>query len=89
MVNRDRLIRSFVQMVEIDSVSGHEGRFKDFLKESLASRGLSVHEDEAGQALAGDSGNLMARWTGSVPGPTLLFAAHMIRLNQEQGYRRW
>lgn len=77
MVNRDRLIRSFVQMVEIDSVSGQEGRFKDFLKESLASRGLSVYEDEAGKALGGDSGNLVARWTGSAPGPTLLFAAHM------------
>ena len=77
MVNRNRLIEQFVKMVEISSVSGCEGRFKDYLKEALHQRGLRVVEDRAGEALGGDAGNLLATWPGSTGGSTLLFCAHM------------
>jgi len=77
MVNRERLIDSFVKMVEIESVSGREGRFKDYLAELLRQRGLQVMEDQAGQALGGDAGNLLAAWPGSAKGPAILFCAHM------------
>lgn len=76
MVNGKRLIDSFVKMAEIDSVSGREGRFKDYLVQELKRRGLQVMEDQAGQALGGDAGNLLAVWPGS-KGPAILFCAHM------------
>lgn len=77
MINRDRLIDTFVNLVEIESVSGQEGRFKDYLQGELTRLGLTVREDDAGTALGGDSGNLLARLPGSARGPVLLFAAHM------------
>jgi len=77
MVNRNRLIDRFVEMVEIDSVSAREGRFKDYLQELLSQRGLQVIEDRAGESLGGDAGNLLAVWPGSAPGTRLLFCAHM------------
>ena len=77
MVDRNRLIERFVQMVEISSVSGCEGRFRDYLQEALSQRGLHVVEDRAGEALGGDAGNLLATWPGSTGGSTVLLCAHM------------
>ncbi|HQD89806.1 MAG: M20/M25/M40 family metallo-hydrolase [Syntrophomonadaceae bacterium] len=77
MVNRNRIIDRFVEMVEIDSVSGREGQFKEYLKELLRQRGLIVTEDRAGESLGGNAGNLLAVWPGSAPGTKLLFCAHM------------
>lgn len=77
MVNRNRLIDRFIEMVEMDSVSGREGRFKDYLKELLSQRGLKVIEDRAGESLGGDAGNLIAVWPGSAQETKLLFCAHM------------
>lgn len=87
MVNRDRLIKTFAEMVEIDSVSGQEGRFKEYLYQALTERGLSVYEDDAGAALGSDAGNLLARWPGTAEGPTLLLAAHMDTVEPGIGIR--
>lgn len=77
MVNRERLVANFIKMVEIASVSGHEGAFRDLLKEEFALRGLKAEEDEAGKKLNGESGNLLVKIPGSVRVPALLLAAHM------------
>jgi len=77
MVNRERLIGSFMRMVEIASVSGQEGEFRDFLQAEFAMRGLSAEEDRAGEILQGNSGNLLVRIPGTVEAPVLLFATHM------------
>ena len=77
MINRERLIGSFVKMVEIASVSGQEGAFRDFLQAEFALRGLSAEEDRAGEILQGNSGNLLVRIPGTVKAPVLLLATHM------------
>lgn len=77
MVNQERLLKLFIDLAEIDSPSGSEGAVRDYLKKAWQDRGLSTFEDQAGIKLGGDSGNLWLSVPGQVPGPTLLFCAHM------------
>ncbi len=77
MINRERLVTSFVKMVEVASVSGKEGMFRDLLKAEFALRGLEVEEDEAGKILNGESGNLLVKIPGTITAPALLLAAHI------------
>ncbi|NLT19689.1 MAG: M20/M25/M40 family metallo-hydrolase [Syntrophomonadaceae bacterium] len=77
MVNKERLIESFIHMVGIDSVSGKEGQFRDYLTAEFSARGYQVQEDEAGKVLGTESGNLLIKIPGMPDKPSLLFAAHM------------
>jgi len=77
MVNQERLIANFIKLVEVASVSGQEGAFRDLLKDEFALLGLAAAEDGAGEILKGDSGNLLIKMPGTVEKPALLLAAHM------------
>ena len=82
MVNRNRIIDRFVEMVEIDNI--RPGRqFKEY-KRIAAPKGLIVTEDRAGESLGGNAGNLLAVWPGSA-GTKLLFVPIWMRWNQEPG----
>lgn len=87
MVNEERLQKLFIDLVEIDSPSGHEARLRDFLKNIWQERGLDTEEDEAGHRLGGDSGNILVRIPGTRPGPTILFCAHMDTVEPGRGVR--
>ncbi len=77
MVNKQRLINSFIAMTSINSVSGQEHEFRDYLRQEFARRGFSAEEDEAGTATQGTSGNLLLKIPGTKDVPPVLFAAHM------------
>lgn len=77
MINQQRIVDSFIRMVETSSVSGHEGKMRDLLINEFQNRGLSLTEDNAGELLNGEAGNLFIQIPGTAAGPTLLFAAHM------------
>jgi peptidase T-like protein len=77
MVNQERLTNSFMKMVKISSLSGQEGAFRDVLKNEFAALGITAEEDNAGEVLHGDSGNLLLKLQGTVDKPCLLLAAHM------------
>lgn len=77
MVNQERLIKNFIEMVELDSVSGQEGAFRDWLKAKFARWGLKAEEDKAGIILKGESGNLLVKIPGTVQGQSILFNTHM------------
>ncbi len=77
LVNRDRLVESFLTLVRIDSESGQEGALRDYLRERLQDLGMEVYEDEAGRILGGEAGNLIAWKPGELPGPSILLGAHM------------
>lgn len=77
MINGRRLVDGFLAMVGIDSVSRQERKMADHLTGLLEALGLDCVEDNAGRAINGTAGNIIARMPGTVPGPTLLFCAHM------------
>lgn len=77
MIDQERLIDSFMNMVRMSSLSGQEGAFRNVLKSEFAALGIAAEEDNAGEILNGDSGNLLLKLPGTVEKPCLLLAAHM------------
>jgi tripeptide aminopeptidase len=77
MINRDRLVKEFVELVSIDSITRKERRMADKLTEKLTAMGYEVYEDNAGEAIGGDAGNLICTVKGTKDVPAVLLAAHM------------
>ncbi len=87
MVNESRLLHQFLRLVQIDRVSTNERAVADYLKDHLFKLGLEVQEDNAGQAIGGDAGNLFARLKGDPKYPALLFLAHMDTVSPGKGIK--
>ncbi len=77
MIDRERLISEFTELVEIDSPSFGERKIADVLKSKLESLGFSVIEDNAGSFYKSDCGNLYGYLQGEIPGDPILFSGHM------------
>ncbi|MBO8127698.1 MAG: M20/M25/M40 family metallo-hydrolase [Peptococcaceae bacterium] len=77
MVDRNRLIESFMEMVQIDSLSRREGRFAEYLRSVLNDLGMEVTEDGTAAIINGQTGNIVAHLPGELDAPVLLFCAHM------------
>ncbi len=76
-IQTERLVRTFLDLVQLDSESRHERAVADYVKDRLLALGYTVEEDDAGEAIGGDAGNVLAFRQGSGPGRHLLFCAHM------------
>lgn len=76
-INQDRVLAEFAALVAIDSPSLGERKMGDYLRQRLGDLGLQVSEDDAGQCLGGNCGNLYGYLAGSLEGPPLLFCGHM------------
>ncbi len=87
MINQQRIIENFVAMVEIASVSSKEGKIRDYLLAEFSGRGLQVEEDQAGDLVNGESGNLLVKIPGVVDGEAILFAAHMDTVEPGEGIK--
>lgn len=73
---RRRLGESFAALCRIYSPSGAERACADYVRSELGALGVTIDEDDAGRALQGDCGNLLARLPGTATG-SVLFAAHL------------
>ncbi len=78
MIEKKRLLRHFLRMVKIDSLSLEEGDIAKYVKAQLRKLGLKVREDRAGDYIGGESGNILAVMKGNVPGaPKIFLNAHL------------
>ena len=78
MISKLRLKELLLELVQIDSHSRKERKIALHLKQLLEELGAVVTLDDAGEAVAGDVGNLIAHFTGTVGGSEpLLLSAHM------------
>lgn len=77
MVNQERLIQEFLELVQNDSLSSKEGKIAKVLVEKLQGLGLEVMIDKAGEKLGGETGNIIAKKKGTKNGKTILFSCHM------------
>jgi tripeptide aminopeptidase len=77
MINTDRLTKTFLDLVRIDSPSGREKPVADHLCALLFKRGYDIHVDDAGSFFGGDTGNVIVRVPATGPGEALAFCAHM------------
>src|SRR5262245_36443807 len=87
MIDRARLQALFLELVRIDSLSRHEGRIAARLARELAELGAKVGFDDAGVAVGGETGNLIAHVTGTADAPALLLCAHMDTVSPGEGVR--
>ena len=76
-VDKEEIYREFKDLVAIDSLSFQEREMADRLTEKLRELGFEVSEDEAGEAIGGNAGNLYGFLKGSIPGKPILLSAHM------------
>ncbi|SRR5579884_601217 len=78
MINPERMTDHFLKIVRIDSLSKKEKAVALVLQKELEALGAKVEFDEAGKAVGGEIGNLIARISGSDPSRRpLLLSAHM------------
>ncbi|MBZ4654211.1 MAG: peptidase [Peptococcaceae bacterium] len=88
MINQERIVREFMEMVTIASPTRKEGQFAQVLKSKLEAMGLEVYEDNAGKEAGSDTGNLIGRVKGNTGGlPAVIFAAHMDTVSPGEGIR--
>lgn len=78
MINRQRVVSEFLDLVGIDSLSRREGRIAKRLAATLEGMGVTVEVDDAGRRVGGETGNLLAKFPGTAAGaPPILLCAHM------------
>ncbi|NLM46884.1 MAG: M20/M25/M40 family metallo-hydrolase [Firmicutes bacterium] len=80
MVNKERLLQTFLEIVRVNSQTKKERAMADYLKAKLQELGLAVTEDGAGEAIGGNAGNVIGVLKGSAEKKALLFSAHMDRV---------
>jgi tripeptide aminopeptidase len=78
MIDPARMKDEFLDLAGISSLSRREGAIARRLESILKGMGASVEVDDAGEKLGGETGNLLARFTGTKAGaPPFLLSAHM------------
>lgn len=90
MVAKDRIIREFMELVQIDSETKHEQEISKVLKEKFEGLGLAVREDDTAEKTGHGAGNLLAIWEaseGCEEAPTILFTCHMDTVTPGNGIK--
>lgn len=80
MVQRQRLIDEFMELVQVDSETKHEAEISKVLVKKFSDLGLQVRVDDTASQTGHGAGNLIAELPASGAGddaPTLLFTCHM------------
>ncbi|MCM3040220.1 M20/M25/M40 family metallo-hydrolase [Paenibacillus motobuensis] len=79
MINKERLIQLFLELVRIDSETKHEREIADFLIHKFTELGLEVVEDDSMAKTGHGAGNLIATLKPSVQtnAEPFLFTSHM------------
>jgi len=85
MIDRERLARTFSRLVRIDSVSKEEKAISEELCAVLASMGADVAQDDAGEKIGGQTGNIVAKFKGDVDVPPMFLNAHMDTVEPGRG----
>ncbi|OEF95551.1 hypothetical protein BHF71_05010 [Vulcanibacillus modesticaldus] len=79
MVNRERLIELFKELVMVDSETGHERAIADILKKKFSELGLEVVEDDSMVRTGHGAGNIIATLEANVENAAkvIYFTSHM------------
>jgi tripeptide aminopeptidase len=90
MIQQNRLVEQFLQLVRIDSETKHEQEISVALKKLFGELGLSVYEDDTAAATGHGSGNLICTLEATpdkTHAPTLLFTCHMDTVTPGKGIK--
>lgn len=88
MVNRERLVNSFIEYVKIDSESTKEKKFANFIEDELKKIGLDVYIDNAGLNIETDAkGNIIAKLEGNKDKESIIFCCHLDTVTPGEGIK--
>jgi tripeptide aminopeptidase len=78
MINKERLISEFLNLVKIDSESKNEFAISNYIKDKLTELKIKVIFDNSNKVLNSSVGNLIAKVNGTMhDSKTLMICAHM------------
>jgi tripeptide aminopeptidase len=78
MINQERIKNLLLELVQIDSHSRKERQVAERIKHYCEELGAEVEIDDAGEKVGGNSGNVIARFRGTIPGAEpIMMSAHM------------
>ncbi len=77
MVNEDRLVSEFMELVQVDSETGQEEDIAKILKKKFEALGLTVEEDEAKEKTGHGANNLICTLEGNTEADPIYFTSHM------------
>ncbi len=78
MINQERIKNLLLELVQIDSHSRKERDVAEKIKKYCEEMGAKVEIDDAGEKVGGNSGNVIARFKGTIPGSEpIMMSAHM------------
>lgn len=87
MINKDRVVNEFLELVQINSETKNEREIADVLTKKLKNLGLEVFEDDAGEKIGGNAGNIIGTLAGKKEGVHILFSAHMDTVKPGNGVK--
>jgi len=78
MINQERIKNLLLELVRIDSVSREEREVAERVRQICEGLGAEVEIDDAGEKVGGNTGNVIARFPGTIPGSeAIMMSAHM------------
>ncbi|MCU9613806.1 tripeptidase T [Caldibacillus lycopersici] len=78
MINNNRLLNTFLELVQIDSETKNEAQISKVLKQKFSDLGLDVFEDDTIAQTGHGAGNLICTLKGNNPNAdTIYFTSHM------------
>ena len=78
MINQERIKNLLLELVQIDSHSRKERDVAECIKKYCEEMGAEVEIDDAGEKVGGNSGNVIARFKGTIPNAEpIMMSAHM------------
>jgi tripeptide aminopeptidase len=78
MINQERIKNLLLELVQIDSHSREERDVALRIKKYCEEMGADVEIDDAGEKVGGNTGNVIARFPGTIPGAEpIMMSAHM------------
>ena len=78
MINQERIKNLLLELVQIDSISRKERDVAERVKQLCEEMGAEVEIDDAGEKVGGNTGNVIARFPGTIPtAEPIMMSAHM------------
>ncbi len=77
MINENRLIETFIEMVKISSESFNEKNMMDYIALKLKKMGMRVDFDDAGQKVSSNGTNIYGYYQGDSSLDPVILSAHM------------
>ncbi|WP_062356053.1 M20/M25/M40 family metallo-hydrolase [Bacillus kwashiorkori] len=88
MVNQDRLVQEFLELVQVDSESKDEGKIAGVLKQKFTELGLQVVEDDTKNITGHGAGNLICTLPGTKQNvDPIYFTSHMDTVTPGKGIK--